>query len=168
MNTEAYDVHAIIDTMIDDLHTYLNEHEVEQPLVVGIHTAGVWLAEIIHQRMGVTEPLGELNISFYRDDFSQIGLHPQTKPSKLPFSLEGRHIILADDVLYTGRTIRAAMNELFDYGRPASIILAVLFDRDGRELPIEAQITGVKQKLAKNCYIQLVGPDDLELKIVNK
>jgi pyrimidine operon attenuation protein / uracil phosphoribosyltransferase len=81
-------------------------------------------------------------VSFYRDDFAQIGLHPQVRPSDIPFTVEGSHIILVDDVLYTGRTIRAAINELFDYGRPASVRLAALIDRGGRELPISAQYLG--------------------------
>jgi pyrimidine operon attenuation protein/uracil phosphoribosyltransferase len=81
-------------------------------------------------------------VSFYRDDFAQIGLHPQVRPSDIPFTVEGCHIILVDDVLYTGRTIRAAINELFDYGRPASVRLAALIDRGGRELPIAAQYVG--------------------------
>ncbi len=80
--------------------------------------------------------LGTLDVSFYRDDFERIGLHPQVKPSDIPFEVEGRHIVLVDDVLYTGRTIRAALNELFDYGRPESVRLAALVDRGGRELPI--------------------------------
>ena len=87
-------------------------------------------------------PLGTLDISFYRDDFGQIGLHAQVKPSDIPFEVEGAHIVLVDDVLYTGRTIRAAMNELFDYGRPATIQLATLIDRGGRELPIAPQYVG--------------------------
>jgi pyrimidine operon attenuation protein/uracil phosphoribosyltransferase len=110
--------------------------------IVGIHTGGVWLAERLHQDLGLSLPLGTLDVSFYRDDFGQIGLHPQIRPSDIPFKVEGSHIILVDDVLYTGRTIRAAINELFDYGRPASIRLAALIDRGDRELPIAAQYVG--------------------------
>jgi pyrimidine operon attenuation protein/uracil phosphoribosyltransferase len=110
--------------------------------VVGIHTGGVWLAERLHKDLQLALPLGVLDVSFYRDDFGQIGLHPQIRPSDIPFKVEGSHIILVDDVLYTGRTIRAAINELFDYGRPASIRLAALIDRGGRELPIAAQYIG--------------------------
>jgi pyrimidine operon attenuation protein/uracil phosphoribosyltransferase len=87
------------------------------------------------------------------------------QPSQLPFSIDGRHIILVDDVLHTGRTIRAAMNELFDYGRPASIRLAVLVERDGRELPIVADVTGVHVKLKPDEHIKLTGPDPLALEI---
>jgi pyrimidine operon attenuation protein / uracil phosphoribosyltransferase len=110
--------------------------------IVGIHTGGVWLAERLHQDLRLSLPLGTLDVSFYRDDFGQIGLHPQIRPSDIPFKVEGSHIILVDDVLYTGRTIRAAINELFDYGRPASIRLAALIDRGDRELPIAAQYVG--------------------------
>ena len=110
--------------------------------LVGIHTGGVWLAERLHAALGIVLPLGVLDISFYRDDFDQAGLHPQIKPSQIPFDVNGRHIVLVDDVLFTGRTVRGAMNELFDYGRPASISLAVLIDRGGRELPVAAKYVG--------------------------
>jgi pyrimidine operon attenuation protein/uracil phosphoribosyltransferase len=110
--------------------------------LVGIHTGGVWLAERLHQNLQLPLPSGALDVSFYRDDFAQIGLHPQVRPSDIPFTVEGSHIILVDDVLYTGRTIRAAINELFDYGRPATVRLAALIDRGGRELPIAAQYVG--------------------------
>ena len=94
------------------------------------------------QNLQLPLPSGTLDVSFYRDDFAQIGLHPQVRPSDIPFTVEGSHIILVDDVLYTGRTIRAAINELFDYGRPASVRLAALIDRGSRELPISAQYVG--------------------------
>ena len=112
--------------------------------LVGIHTGGAWLAERLHAALGIALPLGLLDISFYRDDFDKTGLHPQIKPSQIPFEVNGRHIVLVDDVLYTGRTVRGAMNELFDYGRPASISLAVLIDRGGRELPVAAQYIGAR------------------------
>jgi pyrimidine operon attenuation protein/uracil phosphoribosyltransferase len=107
--------------------------------LVGIHTGGVWLAERLHEALHLQTPLGTLDVSFYRDDYEKIGLHRDVKRSDIRFEVEGRELILVDDVLYTGRTIRAAMNELFDYGRPASIRLAALIDRGGRELPICAQ-----------------------------
>jgi pyrimidine operon attenuation protein / uracil phosphoribosyltransferase len=110
--------------------------------LVGIHTGGVWLAERLLENLQLPLPSGTLDVSFYRDDFARIGLHPQVRPSDIPFTVEGSHIILVDDVLYTGRTIRAAINELFDYGRPASVRLAALIDRGGRELPIAAQYIG--------------------------
>ena len=107
--------------------------------LIGIHTGGVWLAERLHDALGVKTALATLDVSFYRDDYEKIGLHRNVKRSDIPFEVEGRELVLVDDVLYTGRTIRAAMNELFDYGRPARIRLAALIDRGGRELPIAAQ-----------------------------
>ena len=104
--------------------------------LVGIHTGGVWLAQRLHDALNIAQPLGSIDVSFYRDDYGSKGLHPQARRSEIPFDVEGTPIILVDDVLYTGRTTRAALNELFDYGRPARIDLAVLVDRGGRELPI--------------------------------
>lgn len=158
-----YNIPALIERMADELQQKISIDA--QTVMVGIHTGGVWVAEVLHKLLGIQEPLGALDISFYRDDFTRIGMNPQVKPSKLPFSLEGRHIILVDDVLHTGRTIRAAMNELFDYGRPASISLAVLVERGGRELPVEAQVTGVKIKLAENEHVKLSGPEPLSLEV---
>jgi pyrimidine operon attenuation protein/uracil phosphoribosyltransferase len=137
---------------------------------VGIYTGGVWLAERMHQSLGITLPLGTLDVSFYRDDFDQIGLHPQVKPSDIPFEVEGSHIILVDDVLYTGRTIRAAINELFDYGRPASIRLATLVDRGGREMPITAQFVGATIVLPEDKMLALEQGNDgrLSLSLYNK
>jgi pyrimidine operon attenuation protein/uracil phosphoribosyltransferase len=134
-------------------------------LVIGIHTGGVWIAERLRQRLGVTAPLGELNIAFYRDDFSRIGIHPEVRPSRLPFTIDDRHLILVDDVLHTGRTIRAAMNEIFDWGRPASISLAVLVDRGGRELPIQPDVAGKSLGLKDGQHVKLSGPEPLALEI---
>ncbi len=133
--------------------------------MIGIHTGGVWVAEQLHRRLGLTEALGSLDISFYRDDFTRIGVNPEVQTSHLPVSVDDRHVILVDDVLHTGRTIRAALNEIFDYGRPASIILAALIERDGRELPIEAQVVGAHMTLAKNQHLKLLGPQPLTLAI---
>ncbi len=110
--------------------------------LIGIVTGGAWLAERLHTALKLEVPFGTLDVSFYRDDFQHKGLKRKVAPSDIPFEVEGRDLILVDDVLYTGRTIRAAMNELFDYGRPASIRLASLVDRGGRELPIAAQFVG--------------------------
>ena len=123
--------------------------------LIGIHTGGVWIAERLHAELGLDVPLGTLDVSFYRDDFEQRGLRPQVRPSTIPFEVDGRDLILVDDVLYTGRTIRAAMNELFDYGRPASIRLAALVDRGGRELPIAPQFVGARIDVAPNQNIEL-------------
>jgi len=110
--------------------------------LIGIHTGGAWVAERLHQALAPATPLGTLDVSFYRDDYDRRGLHRDPKRSDIPFEIDGRELILVDDVLYTGRTIRAALNEIFDYGRPASVRLAALIDRGGRQLPIEAQFTG--------------------------
>lgn len=123
--------------------------------IVGIYSGGAWLAERLLPMLGGGLEHGVLDISFYRDDYSQRGLHAQTKPSQIPFEVEGKHIILIDDVFYTGRTIRAAMNELFDYGRPASISLAVLINRGGRELPMTPQVAAVEIPLDQSKNIQL-------------
>jgi len=110
--------------------------------LVGVHTGGVWLAERLRHDLNVAAEIGVLDPSFYRDDFAQGGLNPGVRPSRIPFDMAGGHVVLVDDVLYTGRTVRAAMNELFDHGRPARIDLAVLIDRGGRELPIAASVVG--------------------------
>ncbi len=133
--------------------------------LVGVRTGGMWLAERLHHNLGLTLPLGMLDISFYRDDFDRIGLHPDVKPSDIPFEVTGSHIILVDDVIYTGRTIRAAMNELFDYGRPASIRLAILVDRGGRELPIAAQYVGATLDLTSEKLVCLQQGDDGKLNL---
>lgn len=110
--------------------------------VVGIYTGGVWVAQRLHQALGLTLPVGQLAITLHRDDFDRIGLHREQRRSHLPFPVEGRDILLVDDVLHTGRTIRAALNELWDFGRPKSVRLVALVDRGGRELPIAADFTG--------------------------
>jgi pyrimidine operon attenuation protein/uracil phosphoribosyltransferase len=116
----------------------IRPHLPKQPALVGIYSGGAWIAERLKELLGLSDEIGMIDVSFYRDDFAAKGLHPQCRPTVIPFDVEGRHIILVDDVLYTGRTTRAAINELFDYGRPASVELAVLADRGERELPIEA------------------------------
>ncbi len=121
------------------------------------------MAEALLQAMGQSAPLGTLNVSFYRDDFTQNGLHPQVRPSALPFEIEGQHLVLIDDVLMSGRTIRAALNELFDYGRPASVTLVCLLDLNARELPIRPDVVGATLSLAPSERIKLHGPTPLSL-----
>jgi len=162
--TQLKDLDALLDSMQQGLAPYLTR----QPVMVGVHTGGVWVAEHLHRRLELTEPLGSLDISFYRDDFTRIGIHPEVKSSDLPFDLDNRHIILVDDVMHTGRTTRAAMNALFDYGRPASIVLAVLVERDGRELPIRADIAGTQIQLGERQHIKLTGPQPLSLTILER
>lgn len=126
-----------------------------ETVMIGVHTGGAWIAEQLHAALGLTTPLGFLDISFYRDDFARVGLNPQVKKSTIPLDIEDASIILVDDVLYTGRTVRAAMNELFDYGRPRRIELAVLADRGGRELPVAARFVGTQVSLADNQSLNL-------------
>ena len=123
--------------------------------MVGIYTGGVWLAERLHKDLDVKHPLGQIDISFYRDDFEQSGLKANLQRSQIPFDVAGRHILLVDDVLYTGRTVRGAMNELFDYGRPASISLVVLVDRGERELPVGAQYVAANMTVPKGSMLVL-------------
>ena len=127
----------------------------ENSALVGIHTGGAWVAERLHRELNIQYPLGSLDISFYRDDYGKIGLHPQVKATAIPFEVTGRDIILVDDVLYTGRTIRAAMNVVFDYGRPARIRLAALIDRGGRQLPIAPQFVGATLNVTGNQMLVL-------------
>jgi pyrimidine operon attenuation protein/uracil phosphoribosyltransferase len=124
------------------------------------------VAEHLHRALNLSNTIGVLDISFYRDDFSRLGLNPQVKPSQLPLDITDQNIILVDDILHTGRTIRAAMNELFDYGRPASVSLAVLIDRGGRELPISAQMVGDAVELPAHQHVKLTGPEPLALEII--
>jgi pyrimidine operon attenuation protein/uracil phosphoribosyltransferase len=159
------DISAIIDGMAVQLDELTRQTGRGNPAMVGIHTGGVWIARQLHERLGIHDPLGSLDISFYRDDFTRVGMNPVVQPSQLPFSIDDRHIILVDDVLHTGRTIRAALNELFDYGRPASIMLATLIERDGRELPIQANVVGRHVELSRHEHIKLTGPDPLKLQI---
>jgi pyrimidine operon attenuation protein/uracil phosphoribosyltransferase len=132
----------------------------QETALVGIHSGGAWLAERLLPMLGNNLSHGMLDISFYRDDYNQRGLHAGNKPSQIPFDVQDKHIILIDDVFYTGRTIRAAMNELFDYGRPASITLAVLVNRGGRELPIAPQIAALELELTPAQNLQLLRHDD--------
>jgi len=124
-------------------------------VMIGIKTGGVLVGEALHKALDIRSELGQLNISFYRDDFSTIGLHPVVGPSQLPSSIENKHVILVDDVLSTGRTVRAAMNEIFDFGRPSRITLAVLVQRNGHELPIRADVFGDSMELKDTDHIKL-------------
>jgi len=123
--------------------------------LVGIYTGGVWIAERLHQMLGLSTPIGTIDVSFYRDDYKKTGLRAGVRPSDIPFQVEDADIVLVDDVLYTGRTIRAALNEIFDYGRPLSIRLAALVDRGGRQLPICPQFLGAAVEIASDQTIEL-------------
>ena len=165
MLTQLPSVNALLESMTWNLKVALHGRGIEQPLLVGIHTGGVWIARRLHQALKLEEPLGTLDITFYRDDFTQVGMHPQVRPSELPFDIDQRHIVLIDDVLHTGRTIRAALNEIFDYGRPASVMLAVMVERSGRELPVGADVVGTHLNLQPGEQVKLIGPDQLRLEL---
>jgi len=162
---DSQTVEAILHSMAQELETYLTRKNITDYEFIGIRTGGVWVAKAIQEQLNNTQSLGELDISFYRDDFTQIGLNPTVTPSSLPFETEGKHLILFDDVLMSGRTVRAAMNELFDYGRPASITLVVLVDLGRPELPIHPNIVGANLSLKDNERIKLIGPEVMSLEI---
>jgi pyrimidine operon attenuation protein/uracil phosphoribosyltransferase len=167
IDASTINVDKTLDTITAELKREMTKKGISSPLMIGIHTGGLWLAENLHQRMALDKPLGEIDISFYRDDFTRIGVNPQVKPSNIPLSVEGENIILVDDVLYTGRTIRAALNEIFDYGRPNSVTLVVLLDRGERELPIQADVIGLQLDLSPEKQVKLIGPVPLALEIIN-
>lgn len=158
MSDTLYD-HAAIQQALDELAADLMGDAHEQILLVGIQRGGAKVADALQQRLeekGVPIERGNLDISFYRDDLDTIGPNPEVRPSDLPFYVGGRLIWLVDDVLYTGRTIRAALGEIFDYGRPAAVKLAVLVDRGGRELPIEADAVGLRHEAPEGISVKLV------------
>lgn len=127
--------------------------------LVGIRTRGVPLAKrlaaLIEPKLGARPPIGTLDITLYRDDLQTIGPRPVVGKTSLPLSLDGRNVVIVDDVLYTGRTVRAAMDELADFGRPARIALAVLVDRGGRELPIHADVVGKTVQAASHLRVDV-------------
>jgi pyrimidine operon attenuation protein / uracil phosphoribosyltransferase len=157
------DVQSLLAEMAPALIDHLGCHQREEPAFVGIHTGGVWLAERLRDACFPDAPLGTLDIAFYRDDFEQHGLPQRVRPSELAFGIDGRHLVLVDDVLMTGRTIRAALNELFDYGRPASVTLVALLDVEARELPIRADVLGASLRLPAGHRVKLAGPAPLAL-----
>ena len=156
MSTQLPDAEELLKKLAASLQPLITE----KTALVGIHSGGAWLMERLLTMLGKNLAHGILDVSFYRDDYSQRGLHSETVPSEIPFDVTDCHIILIDDVFYTGRTIRAAMNELFDYGRPASITLAVLVNRGGRELPIAPQISAFDTHLDAQENLQLLRHDD--------
>ncbi len=160
--TNLPDAEALCQQLTLEIKQLITEKNLAQPLLIGIHTGGAWLAQRLQQALDLPE-LGILDISFYRDDFDERGLSTQAKGSELPDSIEDRSIILVDDVLMSGRTIRAAMNEIFDYGRPTSIHLVSLLDIGQRQLPIQADLVGAKLELGPEQKIKLSGPNPLAL-----
>jgi pyrimidine operon attenuation protein / uracil phosphoribosyltransferase len=139
-------------------------------VLVGIHTGGVWIAEKLHATLGLKSPLGSIDVSYHRDDLHMGGGRHGGRASQLPFDVASAHVVIVDDVLATGRTIRAAMNELFDYGRPTRIDLAVLIDRGGRELPIAATWCGAPVSLPASQMLELTRSDngDFDFRVTEK
>jgi pyrimidine operon attenuation protein / uracil phosphoribosyltransferase len=132
----------------------------DNAVLVGIWSGGAWLAERLQKDLGRTGAHGVISSTLHRDDFSARGLASSNDATSLPFDIDGRHIVLIDDVLYTGRTIRAVVNELFDFGRPASVSLAVLVDRGGRELPVHAAFAAAKIVLPAAQTLRLARRED--------
>jgi pyrimidine operon attenuation protein/uracil phosphoribosyltransferase len=160
------DIDNSLTSMKTQLAKYCEQKGIQDAIVVGIHTGGVWVAEQLMSAVPTNEPLATLDITFYRDDFTKAGLNPKVNQTLLP-AIEDRHVILVDDVLMSGRTIRAAMNEIFDFGRPASITLAILYDLGQRELPIAADIVGEILTLNPDQRVKLTGPSPLSVSLID-
>lgn len=144
--TSTPDAEALYHALRDQAQALMPPNDRAHWSVAGIHSGGAWIAE----RLAADLKLGEhgvINVAFHRDDYAKKGLHSKARPTTLPFAVQDRNILLIDDVLATGRTIRAAVNELFDYGRPARVALAVLADRGGRELPFAADYAATSIEL---------------------
>ena len=160
-----YTVDEVIHHIAKELSLKISAFPVEKLAMIGIHTGGVLVAEKLLDALPQALPLGTLNIAYYRDDFSEKGLHPSVSPSTLPFDIEGKYIILVDDVVMSGRTIRAALNEIFDYGRPQQILLVTLVDIPKREIPIQPDVRGLELFLPPDQRIKLSGTTTLQLTV---
>jgi pyrimidine operon attenuation protein/uracil phosphoribosyltransferase len=146
ISTNDFDAEALYRLLLEQVRAGLAD--APDPAIVGIYSGGAWLAERLAADLDLKGRLGFIDVSFYRDDYAKKGLHPEVKPTQIGFNVDGATILLVDDVLYTGRTTRAAINVLFDYGRPACIRLATLLDRGGRELPVAADFAARHVTLA--------------------
>ena len=165
MTPDELDVPRLLDTLAQASNAELERRGAHSPVPVGVHTGGVWVAEALHDRLATRPPVGTLEVAFHRDDHATSGLKAAVQPSTVPVSLEGRAVLLVDDVIQTGRTTRAALNALFDYGRPQQVLLAVLVDRGGRELPIQPDACGARCDLPGHQRLKLQGPDPLRFTI---
>lgn len=145
-----------------DLQLTLQQRGISNPYLIGVATGGVWLANALHSSLGLRGEPGIISSGYYRDDLAQTGLHPRLETTQLA-DVDGRDVVIVDDVLYTGRTVRATLNELFDYGRPASVLLAVLADRGGRQLPVQADVAAWRAELPSHFSLRLSGPTPLSL-----
>ena len=152
------DAEALYGEMLGSLRAMLATMP-QPPLLVGVTSGGVWLAERLQRDLGLLGEFGVLSSSMHRDDFSQRGLSAGGQ-TRLPFDVNGAHVVVVDDVLFTGRTIRAVLNELFDYGRPASVKLVVLVDRGVRELPIQPDLVVARTSLPATQILALIRAED--------
>jgi pyrimidine operon attenuation protein/uracil phosphoribosyltransferase len=155
---EFFDAEALYKTLLHKIQNQLAD--MPELILVGIHSGGAWIAERLTKDLSLKNTPGFIDISFYRDDFSRKGLPQTVRPTQIPFTVENATILLIDDVLYTGRTTRAAINELFDYGRPAKILLAALIDRGDRELPIAANFVALTVSIPKDRKLELHRTDN--------
>ncbi|WP_227369223.1 bifunctional pyr operon transcriptional regulator/uracil phosphoribosyltransferase PyrR [Halomonas sp. M20] len=164
------DIPPLLDAMVADLETIIDEHGLDRQrlALVGIHTGGVWIADVLHRRLALPTTLGALDIGFWRDDFGHQGLPEAIRSSHLPFEVDERDLVLVDDVVMSGRTIRAALNELFDYGRPRRVLLAALISLPGRELPVQPDVCGAHLDLPAGERVKLSGPEPLSLSLVTQ
>jgi pyrimidine operon attenuation protein/uracil phosphoribosyltransferase len=144
-STKQFDAQALYQALLQQVRQGLAG--MPDLAIVGIHSGGAWLAERLAADLDLRGRLGFIDVSFYRDDYAKKGLHPDVKPTQIGFDVDLATILLVDDVLYTGRTTRAAINVLFDFGRPARIMLAALADRGGRELPVAADFVAAQVPL---------------------
>ena len=161
---ETIEIGAVLAHLGDSLRSFLVARKLDRPVLAGVHTGGVWVAQALHAHCAIAEPLGMLDVGYHRDDVGAIGVRP-LQPVRMPASLDGRHVILVDDVLYTGRTTRAALNELFEYGRPASVSLVVLVERPGRQIPVAPDLAGMRLELGAEDRVKLHGPAPLQLTV---
>jgi len=148
------------ETLFADLKAQMASSIAFDAKLVGVFSGGAWLADRLKTELDGDHEVGYIDVSFYRDDLSTSGLKGNVRSTQIPFSVEGAHIVIIDDLLFTGRSIRAAVNTLFDYGRPASVQLAVLVDRGGRELPIAADYVGIPLIVASDLMLALSKTDD--------
>ncbi|MBK5206808.1 MAG: bifunctional pyr operon transcriptional regulator/uracil phosphoribosyltransferase PyrR [Polaromonas sp.] len=158
MSSLILDAEALYRDLLRGMRLLLTSYD-QPPRLVGVASGGAWLAQRLQKDLGLAEEIGTLSSSMHRDDFSQRGLASSGK-TELPFDVNGAHLIVVDDVLYTGRTIRAVLNELFDYGRPASVKLVVLVDRGGRELPVQPDLAVARVTLPASQSLELARAED--------
>ncbi len=154
---------TLLDALVVRLRAHLDARAIAAPRFVGIRTGGVWVAEAVALRCAAADPGGIVDIGFHRDDVGQRAELPRLGPSSIPWDINDRDIVLVDDILHTGRTARAALNALFDWGRPRSVTLAVLVELPGREVPVQPDVIGASIAPLESFELRLLGPDPLEL-----